>query len=111
MDIDRHEATAIRDELQRWHDEARSLINDASDKSRLSATSIDSLKSRLVRRFPGTRLRKLISNDATLALRSEAPQRTSACEQTPAHTVSFGLEGFSRWRWSSHTSYTVSRNC
>ncbi|WP_258909003.1 hypothetical protein [Pseudomonas putida] len=48
MDFDRDEAAAIKAELQRWHDEARSLINDASDKSRLSATSIDSLKSRLV---------------------------------------------------------------
>ncbi|OOW06654.1 hypothetical protein MF6396_03125 [Pseudomonas sp. MF6396] len=48
MDIDRHEAAAIRDELQRWHDEARSLISDASDKSRLSASSIEHLKSRLV---------------------------------------------------------------
>ncbi|MBP5118893.1 hypothetical protein HUS85_23900 [Pseudomonas protegens] len=48
MDFDRNEAAAIRAELQRWHDEARSLINNASDKSRLSATSIESLKSRLV---------------------------------------------------------------
>ncbi|NNJ15554.1 hypothetical protein CSV86_014655 [Pseudomonas putida CSV86] len=48
MDFDRDEAVAIKAELQRWHDEARSLINDASDKSRLSGTSIDSLKSRFV---------------------------------------------------------------
>ncbi|MCM5669166.1 hypothetical protein NDR77_24715, partial [Pseudomonas aeruginosa] len=47
MDIDHQEARAIADELRRWHDEARSLIDDAADKSRLSPTGIDSLKTRL----------------------------------------------------------------
>ncbi|HCH0514144.1 hypothetical protein [Pseudomonas aeruginosa] len=47
MEIDHQEARAIADELRRWHDEARSLIDDAADKSRLSSTAIDSLKARL----------------------------------------------------------------
>ncbi|MHB2048875.1 hypothetical protein [Pseudomonas sp. VEM90] len=47
MEIDLQESMAISAELQRWHDEARSLIDDAADKSRLSPTSIDSLKIRL----------------------------------------------------------------
>jgi len=47
MDIDHQEARAISTELQRWHDEARSLVDDAADKSRISPTGIDSLKSRL----------------------------------------------------------------
>ena len=47
MDIDHQEAQAITAELQRWHDEACSLVAEAADKARLSPTSIDSLKSRL----------------------------------------------------------------
>lgn len=47
MDIDHQEARAIAAKLQRWHDEARSLVDEASDKSRLSPSSIDSLRSRL----------------------------------------------------------------
>ncbi|MDO7911354.1 hypothetical protein Q6A49_12505 [Pseudomonas sp. 22-AL-CL-001] len=47
MEIDHREAQAIADKLQRWHDEARSLIDEASDKLRLSPSSIDSLRSRL----------------------------------------------------------------
>ncbi|MFJ4349626.1 hypothetical protein ACIPZ5_01855 [Pseudomonas sp. NPDC089428] len=47
MDIDHQEAQAIAAKLQRWHDEARSLVDEASDKSRLSPSSINSLRSRL----------------------------------------------------------------
>lgn len=47
MDIDHQEAKEIVAQLQRWHDEARSLIDDAADKYRLSPTGIDSLKTRL----------------------------------------------------------------
>ncbi|HEH9497441.1 TPA: hypothetical protein ACKPYC_002538 [Pseudomonas aeruginosa] len=47
MVIDHQEAQAIADELRRWHDEARSLIGDAADKSKLSSIGIDSLKTRL----------------------------------------------------------------
>lgn len=47
MEIDHQEARAIATELQRWHDEARSLVDDAADKSRLSPTGIESLKIRL----------------------------------------------------------------
>lgn len=47
MDIDHQEAQAIAEELQRWHDEARSLVAEAADKTRLSPTSIDSLGNRL----------------------------------------------------------------
>lgn len=49
METDQDEAQAIAAELQRWYDEARSLIDDAADKSRLSASSIDTLKSRLAK--------------------------------------------------------------
>lgn len=47
MDIDYQEAQAITAELQRWKNEARSLTDEAAEKSRLSPSSIDSLKSRL----------------------------------------------------------------
>ena len=47
MDIDHQEAQAISAKLKRWHDEARSLVDEAADKSRLSPASIDSLKNRL----------------------------------------------------------------
>ncbi|ULT73014.1 hypothetical protein [Pseudomonas sp. BC42] len=47
MEIDLLEAAAVEAELQRWHDEARSLADEAFDKSRLSPTSIDSMKRRL----------------------------------------------------------------
>ncbi|CAI8817288.1 PH domain-containing protein [Pseudomonas chlororaphis] len=49
MELDRNEALAIISELKRWHDEARSLIDDAADKSRLSSNSIDLLKARLTK--------------------------------------------------------------
>lgn len=49
MEFDRNEALAIITELQRWHDEARSLVDDASDKSRLSSNSVDLLKIRLTK--------------------------------------------------------------
>jgi hypothetical protein len=47
MEFDQQEAQAIIHELTRWYDEAWSLINDASDKARLSSNSIDLLKARL----------------------------------------------------------------
>lgn len=47
MELNKQEAQAIIAELKRWHDEAWSLIKDASDKSRLSSNSIDLLKARL----------------------------------------------------------------
>jgi len=47
MDINHQEAQTIAAELQRWHDEARSLVDEAAAKSRLSPSGIDSLKSRL----------------------------------------------------------------
>lgn len=47
MDIDLQEAAAIAAELQRWHDEARSLADQAADKSSLSPANIDSMKNRL----------------------------------------------------------------
>jgi len=47
MEFNHEEAKAIVAELQRWHDEALSLINDAADKSRLSSNSLDLLKVRL----------------------------------------------------------------
>ena len=49
MELDHNEALAIVAELQRWHDEARSLIDDAADKSRLSPNSVDLLKTRLTK--------------------------------------------------------------
>lgn len=49
MEMDRNEALSIIAELQRWHDEARSLIGDAADKSKLSSNSIDLLKIRLTK--------------------------------------------------------------
>lgn len=49
MEFDRNEALAIVAELQRWHDEARSLVDDACDKSRLSSSGADLLKSRLAK--------------------------------------------------------------
>lgn len=49
MELDHNEALAIIGELQRWHDEARSLVDDAADKSRLSPNSIDLLKNRLTK--------------------------------------------------------------
>ena len=49
MELDHNEALAIFAELQRWHDEARSLIDDAADKSRLSPNSTDLLKTRLTK--------------------------------------------------------------
>jgi hypothetical protein len=47
MELNQQEAQAIITELKTWHDEARSLIDDAVDKSRLSTNSIDLLKARL----------------------------------------------------------------
>ncbi|MEG1625106.1 hypothetical protein [Pseudomonas sp.] len=47
MDIDHQEAQAIAAELQRWQEEARSLADEAAEKSRLSPSCIDSLKNRL----------------------------------------------------------------
>jgi uncharacterized protein YdcH (DUF465 family) len=49
MELDHCEALAIITELQRWHDEAQSLIKDAADKSRLSSHSVDLLKIRLTK--------------------------------------------------------------
>ena len=49
MEMDHNQALAIIAELQRWHDEARNLIDDAADKSRLSSNSIDLLKIRLTK--------------------------------------------------------------
>ena len=47
MDFDHDQALAIIAELKRWRDEARSLTEEASDKSRLSPNSGDLLKARL----------------------------------------------------------------
>jgi hypothetical protein len=49
MGLDHNEAVAIITELQRWHDEARSLVDDAADKLRLSSNSTDLLKARLTK--------------------------------------------------------------
>lgn len=49
MGFDRNEALTIIAVLQRWHDEARSLVDDASGKSRLSSSSADLLKARLAK--------------------------------------------------------------
>lgn len=42
MDIDHQEARAITAELQRWRDEARSLVDEAAEKSRLSPLCVRS---------------------------------------------------------------------
>lgn len=49
MKFDHNEAQAIIAELQRWHDEARNLVKDASDKSRLSSNCAGLLKTRLTK--------------------------------------------------------------
>lgn len=49
MKFDHNEAQAIIAEIQRWHDEARDLVKDASDKSRLSSNCADLLKTRLTK--------------------------------------------------------------
>ncbi|MCU1752162.1 hypothetical protein [Pseudomonas sp. 6D_7.1_Bac1] len=47
MELDQEEAQAIIAELKRMHDDIRSLISDADDKSRLTVNSTASLKERL----------------------------------------------------------------
>lgn len=47
MEVDVIEAQAIIAEIQRWHDEAKSLVSDAADKSKLSPDNKDLLKARL----------------------------------------------------------------
>lgn len=81
MDIDHQEAQAISAELKRWHDEARSLVDEAADKSRLSPESIDSLKNRL------TNLKNEIKEAAkheTLSGRKTAKTELEQCFFGPA---------------------------
>ena len=47
MEVDASEAQAIIAEIQRWHDEAQSLVSDAADKSKPSQNNKDLLKDRL----------------------------------------------------------------
>ena len=47
MEVDVNEAQAIIAEIQRWHDEAKSLVSDAADNSKLSPNNKEMLKARL----------------------------------------------------------------
>ncbi|WP_422419165.1 hypothetical protein [Pseudomonas sp. GZD-222] len=81
MEHDQNEALAILAELKRWHGEARSLVDDAADKSRLSPNSIDLLKSRLA--TLKTEIKDAVKHE-TLSRRNVAKTELEQCFFGPA---------------------------
>lgn len=74
MEVDQNEAAAVIAELRRWHDEARSLFEEA-DKPKLSPASIDALKLRL------SNLKAEIKNAAKYETLSRRRQQKTDLEQ------------------------------